>query len=289
MEFSISRYSNARTFLEAVGECLYDRETINNLILGVSEQLIHAPEAYRNPFFASVEDSGGQVRCAVVMTPPHNMILAEGEDFAEAIPFLVAYLQDEDLKIPGIIGPVHITEPFVSFWVQNTQLNSRIEMNQKIYELRTVHLPPVPPGCMRMALLEDLPIVQKFLASFNQEIVGVSEDTSKESVQKRILNGQIFVWDREGQLVSMALKTRPIAHSITISGVYTPPEHRRQGYASALVARLSQHLLDSGYRFVNLFTDLANPTSNRIYRKIGYHPVCDFRMVLFKKQDQSII
>ena len=73
----------------------------------------------------------------------------------------------------------------------------------------------------------------------------------------------------------------PIAHSITIGGVYTPPEHRRKGYATALVARLSQHLLGLGYQFVNLFTDLSNPTSNSIYCKIGYNPVCDFRMYAF--------
>ena len=98
-----------------------------------------------------------------------------------------------------------------------------------------------------------------------------------------ITGGQVFVWEHHGEPVSMAIKTRPIAHSITVSGVYTPPEYRRQGYATALVARLSQHLLDSGYKFINLFTDLGNPTSNSIYRKIGYHPVCDFRMVSFSQ------
>ncbi len=82
----------------------------------------------------------------------------------------------------------------------------------------------------------------------------------------------------------MAMKTLPIAHSITINGVYTPPENRCQGYATALVAHLSQHLLDLGYKFVNLFTDLENPTSNSIYQKIGYHPVCDFRMYSINRE-----
>jgi len=57
--------------------------------------------------------------------------------------------------------------------------------------------------------------------------------------------------------------------------VYTPPEFRGRGYASALVAALSQAMLDAGYHFCTLFTDLANPTSNHIYQAIGYQPVCD--------------
>ena len=62
-----------------------------------------------------------------------------------------------------------------------------------------------------------------------------------------------------------------------INRVYTPPEFRGRGYASNLVASLSRHLLDSGRKFCFLFTELANPTSNKIYQQIGYHPVSDFR------------
>lgn len=57
--------------------------------------------------------------------------------------------------------------------------------------------------------------------------------------------------------------------------MYTPPERRGRGYASNNVAAASQAQLDSGLRFLFLYTDLSNPTSNRIYRDIGYQPVCD--------------
>jgi hypothetical protein len=55
--------------------------------------------------------------------------------------------------------------------------------------------------------------------------------------------------------------------------VYTPREHRRRGYATALVAEQSSWLLQSGHRACFLFTDLANPTSNAIYERIGYRRV----------------
>jgi hypothetical protein len=60
-----------------------------------------------------------------------------------------------------------------------------------------------------------------------------------------------------------------------VNFVYTPPEFRGRGYASNLVAHLSQELLDEGRKFCFLFTDLANPVSNSIYQKIGYRPVSD--------------
>ena len=88
------------------------------------------------------------------------------------------------------------------------------------------------------------------------------------------------VWDN-GQPVAMAAKVRPTRNGMTISLVYTPPEQRRHGYATACVAALSQQLLDEGWQFCTLFTDLANPTSNSIYQKIGYQPVADFNDYLF--------
>ncbi|BAY85818.1 GCN5-related N-acetyltransferase [Calothrix parasitica NIES-267] len=63
--------------------------------------------------------------------------------------------------------------------------------------------------------------------------------------------------------------------------VYTPPEYRKKGYASACVAGLSQTLLGEGYKFCFLFTDLSNPTSNKIYQKIGYQPVADWNNYSF--------
>jgi hypothetical protein len=84
----------------------------------------------------------------------------------------------------------------------------------------------------------------------------------------------IYLWE-DAQRVSLTGYSGPTRNGIRIGPVYMPPEFRRQGYASALVAGVSQHLLDTGRKFCFLFTDLANPTSNKIYMRIGYEPVCD--------------
>jgi predicted GNAT family acetyltransferase len=66
-----------------------------------------------------------------------------------------------------------------------------------------------------------------------------------------------------------------------IGPVYTPREHRGRGYGSAVTAAASGLVLDRGMRFCFLYTDLANPTSNGIYMRIGYEPVCDSRELAF--------
>jgi predicted GNAT family acetyltransferase len=68
---------------------------------------------------------------------------------------------------------------------------------------------------------------------------------------------------------------REVAQGVVrLSGVYTPPEKRKHGYAAACVHALSKHLRDRGYRCI-LYTDLGNPTSNSIYRRIGYKAVAE--------------
>ena len=98
--------------------------------------------------------------------------------------------------------------------------------------------------------------------------------------QQRIASGEIFMWD-DGEPVSMAGSARPTRRGICINAVYTPHPQRKRGYASACVSALSQLLLNRGYEFCMLYTDLTNPTSNAIYQAIGYEPVIDSTMYRF--------
>ena len=278
MDLRIVLHEDAQNFMEAAGDMLYARETINNLMLGVSECLLNDPSAYENPFFATVIDEEDEVLLASVMTPPHNLILAGNNHYNIGIAALISYLQDNHVDIPGVIAPVHISETFMKTWKRLVKESSQVKMHQRVYELRSVRMPPLPEGNFRVAFSEEARIIAEWNTAFSQEALRKEAPADLNKSKAFIAAGNVFVWEKNGQLVSMATKARPIAHSVTIGSVYTPPEHRRQGYATALVARLSQHLLDSGYEFVNLFTDLENPTSNSIYQKIGYHPVVDFRM-----------
>lgn len=282
MPLQCSIHADAPAFLAAAGKMLYARETVNNLILGVSERLVGDPKAYQNPFFATIEDDDGELILAAVMTPPHNLILAGDTRVEEGFPPLIDHLNMHHIHIPGVIAPAEIAEGFSRAWERQVGDAGDLNLRMRVYELRQVQTQPFPPGTFQAAEPLENSLIAKWLQAFEAEALGESHDLDLARAERLITGGQIFTWMVDEEIVSMAMKTRQIAHSITIGSVYTPPEHRCRGYAGALVANLSQHLLDEGYQFVNLFTDLDNPTSNKIYMAVGYHPVCDFRVYRFK-------
>ena len=102
-------------------------------------------------------------------------------------------------------------------------------------------------------------------------------------ITRNMLKDRALYFWTDPDPVSMAATTRPTVNGISISYVYTPPELRRKGYASAIVASVSQLMLDKGRKFCTLYTDQSNPTSNSIYQKIGYKPVADVVEVIFSE------
>ena len=135
---------------------------------------------------------------------------------------------------------------------------------------------------------EDEELVLEWYANFHRD--GLGDDPDPSRVKKQVLrymNAEklyrgLMIWDLDGKPVSMAGYSGPTPNGIRIGAVYTPPDLRRKGYASACTAGLSQHLLDLGFQFCFLFTDLLNPTSNHIYQQIGFEPVCDVDQYSFK-------
>jgi uncharacterized protein len=116
--------------------------------------------------------------------------------------------------------------------------------------------------------------------------VAINQPLSLEEADKKakelINKGNLVGWEINGDLVSMAYATRPTQNNITISYVYTPMEERKKGYASDCVSAFTQSLLDRGYKTTSLYTDLSNPTSNKIYIQIGYEPIMDSILIRFK-------
>ena len=281
----LSLHPDAQSFLAVAGPMLYARETVNNLILGISERLARDPRAYENPFFATVSSDDDEICLAAVMTPPHNLIIADEPGAEAGFGALIDLLKGHPIPTPGVIAETELAEPFATEWTRLTGEVSEVSMRMRVYELRQVSLSSFPSGTFQQACPADIPIIARWGQAFEQEALGKIHDLDIPHAEQLVTAGHVFTWMVGDQPVSMALKSRPIAHSITVGGVYTPPEHRCHGYASAVVANLSQHLLDEGYQFVNLFTDLDNPTSNQIYQDVGYHPVHDFLAYRFTKPD----
>jgi uncharacterized protein len=154
-------------------------------------------------------------------------------------------------------------------------------MRQRLHALTELQPISYPPGQLRLANEAELDLVSRWIAAFNEEALGERTiEQARSLAQQRIAGREVYLWENV-EPRAMAARSRPTRRSISLNAVYTPPEARRQGFATACVARLSERLLDEGFAFCVLFTDLANPTSNSIYARIGYKPVGDFALYRF--------
>jgi predicted GNAT family acetyltransferase len=164
-------------------------------------------------------------------------------------------------------------------------------MRQGVYELERVEPLPAVPGCARVATAEDLELAVRWATAFGEEVHhegGPGRERAAKNVHHRLSSptAGILLWEDGDEPVSFAGWGGPTPNGIRIGPVYTPPEARGHGYATALTAELSQRLLDGslfggGRRFCFLHTDLANPTSNAIYERIGYRRVAESAEIVF--------
>ena len=280
---TVVRFTNVNEFLDACQLFLEANETANSLILGLSDSLLHSRLAVgETPLFAAVVDPQHQPILCALMTPPYPLLVhAEGK-FEDALDLFQAYLVAEKISIPGVNGQMAVSDRFAKKWCALSGKTASIETELRAYELDRVIFPAMPRGTSRQAGNEDAQIIIAYFFAMHAEIMSPNDPQPKEAnIMAMIARGDIHVWDVAGKPVAMAHKGRSTSHGRTVSGVYTTPAARKQGYASALVARLSQVILDEGFRVANLFTDLSNPTSNAIYQAIGYKPVCDYHRYRF--------
>ena len=276
----VTSYQTAEDFLAAAGEVLYRDEARNCLTIGIVERLRANPQAYGEmpPYLAAVFDGETPV-LAASMTPPYGVLVSPLEEEAEVgIPVLAADLISGDWPLSDVHAVKPYARLFAETWAAQTAGSYALEMAQRIYQLRQVTPPERVPGRFLQAGPEHAGLIARWMAAFEIEALG--DEPDPERVQRMVTGwietGDWFLWENGGEIVSMCLKTRPTRTGCSVSGVYTPHEKRNRGYASACVAALSQRLLDEGFAFTSLFTDLANPTSNRIYMRMGYRPLADF-------------
>jgi uncharacterized protein len=268
----LTRHESADGFLAQAGEFLGAREAEHNLILGLSSRLQVAPLLYGEPPYFAVVEEDGRVVGVTMRTPPHNLIVSEIDDHA-AIGPLVEDARAVFGSLPGVVGPKEPAARFAQAWG-----GARLELAQRAFQAVHVEPPSGVSGRMRDYERADRELAARWMDAFAEEALPEPPPgTSEEFVDHREADpdaGLVF-WEDEGKPVSMAGFGGRTPNGIRIGPVYTPPELRGRGYASALTAALTQRLLDGGLRFCFLFTDLANPTSNSIYQRIGYEPVGD--------------
>ncbi len=282
----VKRLSSVDDFASLVSPVLEASEAENNLALGIMSA-VRAGE-YHEPFFAVVHESPTanpeSIVAVALRTPPFPVIIALTPKAADpqAARLLVQELHRVyGAGIGGFNADARIGPLYVQAWSELTGAQASIHMQLRIFRCATVQPPAEVSGVGRLAAQRDRAVLQTMVTGFYHDALPDQYDTKTvDKFVERILTAHpsqrgLLLWDVDGEVVSMAAYTGPTRHGIRINAVYTPPEHRKHGYASACVAELTRQLLEQGREFCFLFTDRSNPTSNKIYQATGYQPVSD--------------
>ena len=275
----VTTFNDATSFLDTSLDYLEAHEVLNGLMLGIAFRLSQsAPRRRNRPFLAVVED-GGELVGAALMTPPRKMVLySQLEQCQPVVEALNSALAGGRWTVPAVLGPANVADAWAKMWELANGRSPKPGTRQRVFELRKVNPLNIVPGQFRPALAENFEHVVAWIQAFHED-AHIQDDLESAELlaRQKMQNGDLFLWQNEaGEPVSMAARNRPTRHGCTVSLVYTPATLRGHGYATACVATLSQQLLDDGFQFCTLFTDLGNPVSNYIYEKIGYTAVADF-------------
>jgi hypothetical protein len=270
---NVIRHPTAQSFLEHAQPWLMRAEIENNVMLGIALAIVRETVVPKElPYFVSVVENQEVVACALRI-PPHKLIVSR-----TTVEAAKAIARDAFALYPaleGVIGPEPAAGTIAGVWSEITNNAVRVGTRQRIHVIHAVEpLQLSVAGVLRRAEESEVDRIIPWVAAFREE-ANPSEKSDPAEVVRRYLGYRgLFVWD-DGGPVSLAAFGGKAPNGVRVSLVYTPPELRRRGYATAAVAALTRLLLDEGNRYCCLYTDLANPTSNRIYRQIGYRPLCD--------------
>jgi predicted GNAT family acetyltransferase len=273
--------SNIESFLEKAGEFLNRESGVHSFLLSLAQKYRDSGKSVH--FAARALDQSGKLKVAGIQTESNRPMIisnAPAEDTSAFAELLSNHLE----ALPGINGPAPGIDAFAETWKAKKRCQLKLIMNLRLFELDKVKEPQKAPGFFRPAEASDEEVLFKWLVAFHNEAVPHDPISSPEDRYRSIRDGtkkqQWFVWEDSGVCVCLLGSMRETDKERWIAPVYTPPELRGRGYASSLVAAVSQRIVDSGKKGM-LFTDLANPTSNSIYSTVGYQPIIDFKQINF--------
>lgn len=250
-------------FLAAAGPLLLSDPARHTVQLTATE---NARAGMTGTRFAWWQDASGAVTAAAAHRPPYPVFVTAMPD--EAVLPLVRVLEP-----PGVAGPSSTALQVAAVAGAEQRRGVRLRFAERLFRLGSLAWPQVQ-GKARVAGAGDEPLVLSWFLAFVAE-TGVVGGDEQESVVDRLSYEGIVLWEVDGAPVAMAGHSRIAFGSGRIGPVYTPPEHRGQGYGGAVTCAASQQVRDRGGAEVVLFTDLTNPTSNELYRRLGYEAVHD--------------
>lgn len=287
-DFTVSFCPDAASFLAAAGDHLAERPVEGTVVTSVADRQIRdaadgvAPGDQPYNWFAVVTDTADVVVGAAMRTagaPPYRAFLLSMPGGAATA--LVRALHEQGEVLAGANGALPAVEVAMTETARLAGGTLRVVEESRLWELAELREPSGVGGRLRQARPEETDDLVPWFQGFAAEAAAMSgrepsgtSDFSAADVRRRIERDTVWVWEVDGEVVHLTGANPPAYGVARIGPVLTPREHRGRGYASAVVAGVARRLREGGAR-VCLFTDQANPTSNKIYADIGFVPLVE--------------
>ncbi|GAA4922036.1 GNAT family N-acetyltransferase [Actinoplanes utahensis] len=271
--------SDVLLFEKTIGPFLRSAPVRHTLLLTVTAALrLRGPHVYgpHDPILGWwTDDSTGAICGALLRTPPHPLTLTEVPP--EALSAAASAFVSHPLTAVNLLAAD--APAFTEAWLSLAGGVARAGRRTRLFRLSGLEEPTVP-GTARLATSADRLLLHHWSRAFHDDIDEQPGDLGA-TIDDRLSYQGIVLWESAGTPVSMAAYSRIESGMARIQSVYTPPEHRRQGFGGAVTAAATGNALDAGAIDVVLFTDVANPTSNALYQRLGYRPIEDRVVVEF--------
>ena len=270
-------------YLTAAGDLLRSRAAENTVQLAATETIrVRGAAAFGDeaPLFGWWAAPGGPVTAAFMHTPPFVVTLTPSP---AAVAAALAETFAARGRFPaGVMADTTTAPSFAAEWERQTGQPARIGRRSRLYRLGRLLPPdPAPPGRAQVATAADSGLLLDWLEAFGREADDHGGPDMQRTVADRLSYGGLTLWETGDGPVSLAGMTRAVAGQARVGPVYTPPERRGRGFGGAVTAAVSQAAKAAGVAEVLLYTDLANPTSNALYQRLGYEPVSDSVQLFF--------
>jgi RimJ/RimL family protein N-acetyltransferase len=268
---NITRYTDCKLFLHDVETFLLNDEYMNNLMLGLLYRILKSPS---NPKDVLLKITAQDQMIVLMMSGLYLIIYANTKDH-DLYLNTIHYLKDNKIEYPGIIGPNFYCEAFVKAYNELDTHPLKLGMSQRIFVNKKVNHISYMNAKLILAQNKHMHFLVDWMYDFlNDTLEQPTTLSATSKIESMIESQSLYLLEFDNQIVSMAGAIRPFRKGISVGYVYTPVNYRNKGFATKCVELLTDQLLKM-HDYCTLYTDLANPTSNSIYQKIGYVPIGD--------------
>ena len=281
-------YENINEYVDLAFPFLLKNESENILVFSILNALKINQNVFGDlkPSLILVKKND-DIKLVSLRTPPYNQLISFTEDL-NSIDVLIENLLKSEEDLPGISGFKEGVARFIKLYCKKKNLFPELVRNERAYRLIRVAEDTIGDKIFIIGNKSYQSLILEWAKEMILEAGLMTEadqmDRTLNQIKTDITDEKIFLLLDKNKPVSMARKAGKTPSGNLINLVYTPPHLRGRGYATECVAKLSKRLLDEGNKFCFLFTDLANPTSNSIYQKIGYRLIIDMDNYKFLKE-----